>query len=181
MVRRWFDVEFSVSNNDVAFRYTVYPDGNTLCCVIEDEATGFAMPDGTTTFLCPQSGPMGGFARTSPSYETPYTLDAATGSNGWGEGYTFPCLFRNSDKGWILISETGVDSYYCASHFVRNTVGSMDFGGSTLNRYYNAANEPRGSRRVTSDVFALATAVLFQSPVQHFAMAPNNLGSQAWR
>lgn len=427
-----FDVEFSVSNNDVAFRYTVYPDGNTLCCVVEDEVTGFTMPEGTTTFLCPQSGPMGGFARTSPSYETPYTLDAVPGSNGWGEGYTFPCLFRNSDKGWILVSETGVDSYYCASHlmggngntykigfpnpgefngngtstpgmalpgktpwrtitvgstlapivettvpfdvveplyeaskdytaeygcgtwswiiagdgsmtfndqkryidfcadmgyrtvlvdalwdtqvgyekveelaryaksknvglylwynsngywndapqgprgkmdntikrrkemqwmqkigikgikvdfvgsdkqmamklyediladandygllvifhgctiprgwermypnyaaseavlasenmnfsqgscdveafnacihpFVRNTVGSMDFGGSTLNKYYNAANEPRGSRRVTSDVFALATAVLFQSPVQHFAMAPNNL------
>lgn len=433
-----FDVEFSVSDNDVAFRYTVYPKGNTLCCVIEDEATGFTMPDGTTTFLCPQSAPMGGFARTSPSYETPYTLDAATGSNGWGEGYTFPCLFRNSDKGWILVSETGVDSYYCASHlmggngntykigfpnpgefngngtsapgmalpgktpwrtitvgrtlapivettvpfdvveplyeaskdysaeygcgtwswiiagdgsmtyndqkryidfcadmgyrtvlvdalwdtqvgydrveelaryaksrnvglylwynsngywndapqgprgkmdntirrrkemqwmqkigikgikvdfigsdkqvtmklyediladandygllvifhgctiprgwermypnyaaseavlasenmnfsqgscdaeafnacihpFVRNTIGSMDFGGSTLNKYYNAANEPRGSRRVTSDVFALAAAVLFQSPVQHFAMAPNNLtDAPAW-
>ena len=430
--RTVFDVEFSVSDNDVAFRYTVYPKENTLCCVIEDEATGFTMPEGTTTFLCPQSGPMGGFARTSPSYETPYTPDAAMGSNGWGEGYTFPCLFRNSDKGWILVSETGVDSYYCASHlmggngntykigfpnpgefngngtsapgmalpgktpwrtitvgrtlapivettvpfdvveplyeaskdytaeygcgtwswiiagdgsmtyddqkryvdfcadmgyrtvlvdalwdtqvgyekveelasyaksrnvglylwynsngywndapqgprgkmdntirrrkemqwmqkvgikgikvdfvgsdkqmamklyediladandygllvifhgctiprgwermypnyaaseavlasenmnfsqgscdaeafnacihpFVRNTIGSMDFGGSTLNKYYNGANEPRGSRRVTSDVFALATAVLFQSPVQHFAMAPNNL------
>ena len=436
--RTVFDVEFSVSDNDVAFRYTVYPKENTLCCVIEDEATGFTMPEGTTTFLCPQSGPMGGFARTSPSYETPYTPDAATGSNGWGEGYTFPCLFRNSDKGWILVSETGVDSYYCASHlmggngntykigfpnpgefngngtsapgmalpgktpwrtitvgrtlapivettvpfdvveplyeaskdytaeygcgtwswiiagdgsmtyddqkryvdfcadmgyrtvlvdalwdtqvgydkveelaryaksrnvglylwynsngywndapqgprgkmdntirrrkemqwmqkvgikgikvdfvgsdkqmamklyediladandygllvifhgctiprgwermypnyaaseavlasenmnfsqgscdaeafnacihpFVRNTVGSMDFGGSTLNKYYNAANEPRGSRRVTSDVFALATAVLLQSPVQHFAMAPNNLtDAPAW-
>lgn len=436
--RTVFDVEFSVSDNDVAFRYTVYPKENTLCCVIEDEATGFTMPEGTTTFLCPQSGPMGGFARTSPSYETPYTPDAAMGSNGWGEGYTFPCLFRNSDKGWILVSETGVDSYYCASHlmggngntykigfpnpgefngngtsapgmalpgktpwrtitvgrtlapivettvpfdvveplyeaskdytaeygcgtwswiiagdgsmtyddqkryvdfcadmgyrtvlvdalwdtqvgydkveelaryaksrnvglylwynsngywndapqgprgkmdntirrrkemqwmqkvgikgikvdfvgsdkqmamklyediladandygllvifhgctiprgwermypnyaaseavlasenmnfsqgscdaeafnacihpFVRNTVGSMDFGGSTLNKYYNAANEPRGSRRVTSDVFALATAVLFQSPVQHFAMAPNNLtDAPAW-
>ena len=436
--RTVFDVEFSVSDNDVAFRYTVYPKENTLCCVIEDEATGFTMPEGTTTFLCPQSGPMGGFAKTSPSYETPYTPDAATGSNGWGEGYTFPCLFRNSDKGWILVSETGVDSYYCASHlmggngntykigfpnpgefngngtsapgmalpgktpwrtitvgrtlapivettvpfdvveplyeaskdytaeygcgtwswiiagdgsmtyddqkryvdfcadmgyrtvlvdalwdtqvgydkveelaryaksrnvglylwynsngywndapqgprgkmdntirrrkemqwmqkvgikgikvdfvgsdkqmamklyediladandygllvifhgctiprgwermypnyaaseavlasenmnfsqgscdaeafnacihpFVRNTVGSMDFGGSTLNKYYNAANEPRGSRRVTSDVFALATAVLFQSPVQHFAMAPNNLtDAPAW-
>jgi hypothetical protein len=28
---------------------------------------------------------------------------------------------------------------------------------------------------MTSDVFALATAVLFQSGVQHFALAPNNL------
>ena len=51
--------------------------------------------------------------------------------------------------------------------FIRNTVGSMDFGGSALNKYYNADNAPRGSRRVTSDVYALATAVLFQSPVQH--------------
>ena len=32
-----------------------------------------------------------------------------------------------------------------------------------------------GGHRVTSDVFALATAVLFQSPVQHFALAPDNL------
>ena len=42
--------------------------------------------------------------------------------------------------------------------FIRNTVGSMDFGGSALNKYYNADNAPRGSRRVTSDVYALATA-----------------------
>jgi hypothetical protein len=58
--------------------------------------------------------------------------------------------------------------------FTRNTVASMDFGGSALNKYYNANNN-RGSKRVTSDVYALATAVLFQSAVQHFALAPNNL------
>jgi len=58
--------------------------------------------------------------------------------------------------------------------FIRNTVGSMDFGGSTLNKFYNADNK-RGTHRVTSDVYALATAVLFQSSVQHFALAPNNL------
>ncbi|MDE6402504.1 MAG: glycoside hydrolase family 97 catalytic domain-containing protein, partial [Muribaculaceae bacterium] len=63
----------------------------------------------------------------------------------------------------------------CIHPFIRNTVGSMDFGGSTLNKYYSSDNSPRGSKRMTSDVFALATAVLFQSPVQHFAMAPNNL------
>lgn len=66
--------------------------------------------------------------------------------------------------------------------FIRNTVGSMDFGGSALNKFYNASNTPnRGSRRVTSDVYALATAVLFQSAVQHFALAPNNLtDAPAW-
>lgn len=425
-----YDVIFRISNNDVAFKYKIYPQGETLSCVVKQEATGFAFPDGTTTFLCPQSKPMGGFARTSPSYETSYTADDVAGKNGWGEGYTFPCLFRNGDNGWVLVSETGVNSGYCASRllghkggvytigfpqegeangngtvspgialpgetpwrtitvgktlapivettvpfdvvkplypakgeytygrgswswiigmdgstnykeqlryidfsaamgyqsvlvdalwdkqigrdkieelakygkdkgvalylwynsngywndapqtprgimdnaiarrkemkwmqsigirgikvdffggdkqmtmqlyedilsdaneygllvifhgctlprgwermypnfasseavlasenlhfsqgscdneafnatlhpFIRNTVGSMDFGGSALNKYYNADNAPRGSRRVTSDVYALATAVLFQSPVQHFALAPNNL------
>ena len=425
-----YDVIFRISNNDVAFKYKIYPQGETLSCVVKQEVTGFAFPDGTTTFLCPQSKPMGGFARTSPSYETSYTADDVAGKNGWGEGYTFPCLFRNGDNGWVLVSETGVNGGYCASRllghkggvytigfpqegeangngtvspgialpgetpwrtitvgktlapivettvpfdvvkplypakgeytygrgswswiigmdgstnykeqlryidfsaamgyqsvlvdalwdkqigrekieelakygkdkgvalylwynsngywndapqtprgimdnaiarrkemkwmqsigirgikvdffggdkqmtmqlyedilsdaneygllvifhgctlprgwermypnfasseavlasenlhfsqgscdheafnatlhpFIRNTVGSMDFGGSALNKYYNADNAPRGSRRVTSDVYALATAVLFQSPVQHFALAPNNL------
>src|SRR5690606_32993036 len=64
----------------------------------------------------------------------------------------------------------------CLHPFIRNTLGSMDFGGSALNKFYNANNTPnRGSKRLTSDVFALATAVMFQSAVQHFALAPNNL------
>jgi len=431
-----YDVIFRISNNDVAFKYKMYPQGETLSCVVKQEVTGFVFPDGTTTFLCPQSKPMGGFARTSPSYETSYTADDVAGKNGWGEGDTFPCLFRNGDNGWVLVSETGVNGGYCASRllghkggvytigfpqegeangngtvspgialpgetpwrtitvgktlapivettvpfdvvkplyqakgeytygrgswswiigmdgstnykeqlryidfsaamgyqsvlvdalwdkqigrdkieelakygknkgvalylwynsngywndapqtprgimdnaiarrkemkwmqsigirgikvdffggdkqmtmqlyedilsdaneygllvifhgctlprgwermypnfasseavlasenlhfsqgscdheafnatlhpFIRNTVGSMDFGGSALNKYYNADNAPRGSRRVTSDVYALATAVLFQSPVQHFALAPNNLtDSPSW-
>ena len=68
----------------------------------------------------------------------------------------------------------------CIHPFIRNTVGSMDFGGSTLNKFYNADNQ-HGTVRRTSDVYALATAVLFQSSVQHFAMAPNNLtDAPAW-
>lgn len=434
--RTVYDVIFRVSDRDVAFRYRMYPRRNTLSTVILSEATGFQLPQTATSFLCPQVKPGGGFAGTYPSYETGYTLDEPVGKNGWGEGYTFPCLFRNEDKGWILISETGVSSAYCASRllgqpdglymigfpqegenngngsaapgiplpgmtpwrtitlgttlapimettvpfdlveplyepskdyvygagswswiigmdgstvydeqkryidftaemgyktvlvdalwdtqigrdkiaelaeyaatkgvalflwynsngywnhapqgpkgimdntiarrremawmqsigvrgikvdffggdkqetmklyedimadandygilcvfhgctlprgwermypnyasseavlasenlhfsqgacdneafnacihpFIRNTVGSMDFGGSALNKYYNAKNEPRGSVRRTSDVFALATAVMFQSPIQHFALAPNNLtDAPAW-
>lgn len=93
------DVIFRVSNRDVAYRYHIYKKGDTKVCVINEEASGFSLPEGTTTFLCPQSKPMGGFARTSPSYETSYTLDDSMGKNGWGEGYSFPCLFKISDKG----------------------------------------------------------------------------------
>lgn len=63
---------------------------------------------------------------------------------------------------------------------LRNAVGNMDFGGSTLNKHYSKNNE-RGTTRKTSDCYALATAILFQTPVQNFAMAPNNLtDAPAW-
>ena len=109
------DVQFHITERDVAFRYKLYPKkvrgGETLVAVVNGEASGFVMPDGTTTFLCPQSGPMGGFARTSPSYETSYTLDDEMGKNGWGNGYTFPCLFK-TPAGWLLLSEAGTDGGY---------------------------------------------------------------------
>lgn len=123
-----YDVIFRISNNDVAFKYKIYPQGETLSCVVKQEVTGFAFPDGTTTFLCPQSKPMGGFARTSPSYETSYTADDVAGKNGWGEGYTFPCLFRNGDNGWVLVSETGVNGGYCASRLLGHKGGVYTIG-----------------------------------------------------
>lgn len=116
--KKVMDIVFRVSNRDVAYRYHIYRKGETQACVINDEASSFALPAGSTTFLCPQSKPMGGFARTSPSYETSYTLDDSMGKNGWGEGYSFPCLFKVGDKGWALISETGVDGRYCASRLL---------------------------------------------------------------
>ena len=96
--------------------------------MVQEEASGFLLPEGTTTFLCPQSKPMTGFARTAPSYETSYTLDASMGENGIGEGYTFPCLFKINNKGWVLISETGVDSGYCASRLIGHDKGLYSIG-----------------------------------------------------
>ena len=129
---RTMDVIFRVSNSDVAYRYKLYPKrgrgGDTRVAVVESEASGFVLPDGTTTFLCPQSKPMGGFARTSPSYETSYTLDEPVGKNGWGEGYTFPCLFKNGDKGWVLISETGTDGGYVGCRLLNEGGASYRIG-----------------------------------------------------
>ncbi|UKK54983.1 glycoside hydrolase family 97 protein [Prevotella sp. E2-28] len=110
--------EFSVSNNDVAFRYLIprQKNDNPKSAVIQCEATGFSLPEGTTTFLTPQSKPMVGWERTKPSYEEGYSNDGAmTARSQYGEGYTFPCLFH-APEGWVLISETGVDSHYCGSH-----------------------------------------------------------------
>ena len=122
------DVVFRVSNRDVAFRYVVHPAGYRLCCTVTKEQTQFRPAAGSTTFLCPQTKPMGGFASTSPSYETSYTTDDVMGKNGWGEGYTFPCLFRNNENGWMLISETGVDGGYCASRLIGEAGGTYSIG-----------------------------------------------------
>ena len=130
------DIIFRVSNRDVAFRYKLYNKKDTRVCVVESEASGFVLPDGTTTFLCPQSKPMGGFARTSPSYETPYALDDAIGKNGWGEGYTFPCLFKvptaatksQPTEQWVLISETGTDGGYVGCRLLNEQGGRYRIG-----------------------------------------------------
>lgn len=111
------DITFRVSNNDVAFRYEIPRYGDTGSIVIQQEATGFDFPSYTTTFLCPQSDPMIGWKRTKPSYEEEYTPDAPlTQHSQYGRGFTFPGLFRIGNDGWVLVSETGVDSRYCASH-----------------------------------------------------------------
>ena len=58
--------------------------------------------------------------------------------------------------------------------FIRNAVGCMEFGGVFLNKRLNRDNDG-GTTRRTTDIFQLATAVLFQNPIQNFALAPNNL------
>ena len=113
-----FDLVMHVADNDVAFKYHIHAKGETQVAVVKEEKTGFTLPDGTTTFLCPQSTPMHGFARTSPSYETNYTLDDTMGKNGWNEGYSFPCLFKMNNDAWVLISETGIDGSYCAGRLL---------------------------------------------------------------
>lgn len=122
-----FSIEFRVSNNDIAFRYSIpnQPSrayGKKFSMRIMSEATGFDFPHQTTTFLTPQSHAMVGWKGTKPSYEEEYTYDEPmTTKSAFGHGYTFPGLFHvkatgKGDKdGWVLISETDVDSRYCAS------------------------------------------------------------------
>ena len=111
-------VTFRVSNNDVAFRYTLPKLTNGTGSIrVMEEVTGFRFPQQTTTFLCPQSDAMIGWKRTKPSYEEEYKLNASMSDRSqYGHGYTFPALFQIGDDGWVLVSETGVDSRYCGSH-----------------------------------------------------------------
>lgn len=62
----------------------------------------------------------------------------------------------------------------CLHPFIRNTVGSMEFGGCFMNERLSRSNI-RGTTRRTTDVFQIATLVLYQNAVQMVALAPNNL------
>lgn len=67
------------------------------------------------------------------------------------------------------------EAFFATLHpFIRNTVGSMEFGGTFLNKYLTKSNRDKNKRH-TTDGFQLATAVLFQNPVQMFGIMPNNL------
>ena len=126
-------IEFRVSNTDVAFRYILHTKRDTRSCVITSEASTFRVSEHALTYMTPQSYPMGGFARTTPSYETKYTLGEPVGRNGWGNGYTFPCLFEvpNDDeahKMWILVSETGTDGGYVGCRLMGGNGGEYRIG-----------------------------------------------------
>lgn len=102
----------------------------------------------------------------------------ATLSRGWERMY--PNFVGNEA---VLASEMLVfvedvrekEAFYASLHpFIRNSVASMEFGGVVLNKYFNKGNED-GQKRLTTNAFQLATGVLFQNPVQMFALTPNNL------
>ena len=110
-------VQFAVFNNNIAYRYRFLQGGETGAIVVTGEASGFRLPTDATAFICQQSDPMVGWKRTKPSYEEGYIWDEpVTKRSQSGHGWTFPCLFHEGDKGWLLISETGVSSNYCGSH-----------------------------------------------------------------
>ena len=115
-------IVFRVSDNDIAFKYTLAQNGETARCTIEKELTGFRFPENTTTFLTPQATPMIGWMKTKPSYEEEYVADEAMGTpSKYGVGYTFPGLFHVGENGWVLVSETGVSSLYCGSKLSEGT------------------------------------------------------------
>ena len=60
-------VIFSLTSNSVAYCYEIpRPGENPKCGIIRREVSSFNFPQGTTTFLCPQIGPMTGLQGRRP-------------------------------------------------------------------------------------------------------------------
>ena len=100
-----FSIIFQVSNNDIAFRYSI-PRQNIgrkemKRVRIKSELSSFNFSDGTTTFISPQIGPETGWEQTKPSYEEGYSADAPMDTpSQYGHGYIFPALFHYSKESW---------------------------------------------------------------------------------
>ena len=110
-------VEWQVSDNNAAVRYSIPRQGDTGAMIVNEEMTGFRLPGNSTVFMTSQSDPMIGWKRTKPSYEEFYHIDAPLGTKSdYGHGFTFPALFHTPDNIWLLMTETDVDGYYCGSH-----------------------------------------------------------------
>jgi hypothetical protein len=58
--------------------------------------------------------------------------------------------------------------------FVRNAIGPMDYGPVFFSKRFSRSAD-HGNVRRTGIGFQLATAVLFQSPLQHFGLTPDDL------
>jgi hypothetical protein len=116
------EVVFRVTNNDIAFRYQIPQTAEPANIIIEKELSGYNFPVATTTFLTPQAPPMIGWMKTKPSYEEEYTVDQPMGiPSKYRVGYTFPALFHVGDKGWVLLSETGVNGSYSGGKLSEGT------------------------------------------------------------
>lgn len=125
------DILFRVGNNGVAFAYRLAEPMAVL-----KENTGFAVPQFAKAFLSPLAKGKSGWAETNPSYEDHYHVGArTTTSSDYGQGWVFPALFKVNDKAWMLISETGVDHNYVASHLGENhgCVYSLEFAHADNN------------------------------------------------
>ncbi|WP_232623089.1 glycoside hydrolase family 97 catalytic domain-containing protein [Pareuzebyella sediminis] len=141
-----FDLIFNISNNDVAFRYKIYPQEAHISCVVKTEATGFRFPEKTKSFLSNMMTPMTGFARTAPSYESGYGADIPLEETKAREGYVFPGLFHTENNLWVLVSETGVHSQYPASHLSNFKEGAftVDFPNDRQNNGFGSSGAQMG-------------------------------------
>lgn len=108
-------VVFQVSNDAVAFKYDFTPKTNTFQQVRE-ELTTFNLPQKTRTWLQPMQIAKSGWEQSNPAYEEHYNADVAVEDVPASKtGWVYPALFKVANT-FVLITEAGLDSNYCATH-----------------------------------------------------------------
>lgn len=115
-------VNFQVTNEGMAISYR-FAFAREKDITVERETTSFKLPAGSTGFLHPMAVSKSGWSRTQPSYEELYSIDQPAGTpSPLRQGWCFPALFK-TPQGWVLVSETGVDSGYCGGRLAHDSTG----------------------------------------------------------
>jgi alpha-glucosidase len=114
------DVTFRISNDGVAFRYTVR--GGQL--KFQSEATAFAFAPDARAWLQPMAVAKSGWSRTNPSYEEFWQKNIPVGTPSPMAGWIFPALFRTGDT-WVALTEAGMDGSFHASRLAAQSEGGV--------------------------------------------------------
>lgn len=105
---------FQLANDGLAFRY-YFPNIKALTKV-EKELTTYHLPTGSKAWLQPMAVAKTGWEHTNPSYEEHYEQEIPVGTaEKTGAGWIYPSLFKSGNN-WLLITESALDSQYCATH-----------------------------------------------------------------
>lgn len=108
------NIEFQASNDGIVFRY-VFPGNSADEKQVLQEQTSFYLPRGSKAWLQPMQIAKTGFEKTNPAYEDHYQQAIEVGKPApHAAGWVFPALFQTGDN-WLLISEAGLDTAYCAT------------------------------------------------------------------
>lgn len=107
-------VTFRVSNDGVAFRYSV-TDPKIPEKQFERETTSFRFAPTARAWLQPIAPAQSGWSNVNPSYEEHYQMNIPVGTpSTLGAGWVFPALFKTGDS-FVLISEAGMDGSWHGS------------------------------------------------------------------
>lgn len=116
---------FQVSNDGAAFRYAFPADAGKTHSVTQ-ENTAFAFAPTTVSWLHPMPVAKSGWSRAQPSYEEHYSIEKPVGQpSPYGQGWSFPALFKTADNIWVLICDSDVDENYCATHLGHDSSGGV--------------------------------------------------------
>jgi alpha-glucosidase len=115
-------VTFRVSNDGVAFRYSVADPAIAEKQFVK-ETTSFRFASDAKAWLQPIAPAQTGWSNVNPSYEEIYQMGIPVGTpSTMGAGWVFPGLF-NTDDHWVLISEAGMDGSWHGSRLHHDSSG----------------------------------------------------------
>jgi hypothetical protein len=99
------NITFRVYNNGVTFRYT-FPNKSDSTLLIKDEATAYAIPEGTARWM----------QLYDYGYEKFYPLNTSGTDEKNTREWGYPALYKvNNQPVWVLISEAGISRQNCGT------------------------------------------------------------------